>query len=165
MARRCLFTHPLPTEKKSAAEAFLEFFPVMLCCGHSSATVPDAAGEIKHLYIMSAEDEEFGQWRVRRENAPPIYFWGKELVEAKDENLNMCHMVTIFQTRGGKYVVQQNGRGDYYYSRATSVQTAAEVIDWLRESNGKFSDVATWALNKAAAKNPDFKAAWGEYVD
>lgn len=116
------------------------------------------------------------QVTVTRDGQPPIRFTGEELANASNyshqgPNQNRWTVVTIWKTKGGKYVArvvrrtQWQGESDRY--SATSAATPEEIIKWLQGDDDATSlgSVSQEAVEDAAKQDPAFAAAWVEEVE
>ena len=120
------------------------------------------------------------QQHITRDGHPPIRFVGHQIGQGEtgrdhNGNRNRWTTVTIFATKGGKFVVQTEyqtcWQGESDATSARSFETAAAVIEYLRESaaecgseEGRLTDEAQEAVQEASAANADFAAAWVENV-
>lgn len=112
---------------------------------------------------------------LRRDGQPPLRFKGALLAKADNRNhqgerQNRWTVLALYRTAGGKYVITRDHRtcwqGETDRTAADAVATAEEVIAWLRADNDGFlGAVSQELLEKAAAADPAFAAAYVEEVE
>lgn len=108
---------------------------------------------------------------ITRTGERPLRFTGILISEGtnKTPESNRWANVRIYRTKGGKVVVWVERRTQWQGERdndaAMSFTTAGEAIDWLRKEDGSFGISSQDAIERAAAKDQEFAAAWTEDVE
>lgn len=112
---------------------------------------------------------------ITRDGKPPLRFTGSRISDADNrshqgDRQNRWTVLRLHRTKGGKYVIERTHwtiwEGESNRTAAESMDTAAEVIEWLTEDNGgELGGVSQELLEKAAKQDPNFAAAYVEEVE
>ena len=113
----------------------------------------------------------------KRDGLPPIAFTGEKIASASNSIGHEVHAnrgtitVRIYRTKGGKFIAHVSRRNhpswqgeEWGSDAAASFETAAGVIDWLKEGGTELGTVSQSAVERAAEASPEFAAAWVEEV-
>jgi len=114
---------------------------------------------------------EMEKYTIKRDGLPPIAFTGALIGSGSsrsNDNWSWTN-VAIYQTRGGRFVAAVEGITCYEGGRdsysATSLPTAAEVVEWLKKDSGELGRVSQEAVEDAAENSEAFAAEWVEEVE
>ena len=111
------------------------------------------------------------EMQLTRTGKPPISFIGIKIGTGTTQRNNSTRWteVNIYTTKGGKLIASVLNRtqwqGERDFTDAKSCATASEVMDCLKDDEGKFGVASQDALESAAENNPEFAAAFIEKVD
>lgn len=111
---------------------------------------------------------------IKRDGLPPIAFTGEQIASADNAighngHANRWTTVRIYRSKGGKFIAslsrstQWQGESDRH--AAVAFESAAEIIDWLKEGESELGAVSQEAVEKAAKVAPEFAAAWVDEVE
>jgi hypothetical protein len=123
---------------------------------------------------MSTDITQFQSITVERDGFPPLKFQGFLIAKADNRTVsgpgqNRWTTVTLYRTKGGKIVAKvkhsTQWEGEHNSSNATSVATAKEAIEWLKNGEDRIGRVSQEAIERAADVDDEFKAAFVEEVD
>ena len=124
--------------------------------------------------ILAAVGPDMEKFSIKRDGLPPIAFTGEEIASASNEinsngRANRWTSVKIYRTKRGKFIATLSRftcwQGESDRHAAVSFETAAEIIDWLKEGEPELGSVSQEAVEKAAKAAPEFAAAWVEEVE
>ena len=124
--------------------------------------------------ILAAVGPDMEKFIIKRDGLPPIAFTGEKIASASNSIGHEVHAnrgtitVRIYRTKGGKFIAHISRRsqweGEWGSDAAASFETAAGVIDWLKEGGTELGTVSQSAVERAAEASPEFAAAWVEEV-
>jgi hypothetical protein len=110
------------------------------------------------------------KYNIKRDGLPPIIFTGEIIGEGNGNwNYGRKTAVTIYKTKGGKYIGQIEGftqwQGEYDSNSAKSFNSPKELIKWLEIDENKLGRLSQEAVEEASKNNPEFELEWQEVVE
>jgi hypothetical protein len=143
-------------------------------CMTATRSLP-VAGGIKSRTNMSTDTKHLESFTIPRDGLPFIHFAGISIGRGSTRVTDNVHngdrwtVVEIYRTRAGNYVVVLEQHtcwvgGQNCYT-ASSVKTAAEAVDWLKQGKEFLGPAAELAVRQATKVDESFKSWWTEEVD
>jgi hypothetical protein len=120
---------------------------------------------------MENTENTLKEFIIKRDKFPPIKFFGELICvrSSRNHNSNRWSVLALYKTKGGKYVIERTHMtiwdGERNYTEAQSFDTAAEVIEWLKDENGEVGSLSQELIESAAKDSQDFADNWIEKVD
>lgn len=114
---------------------------------------------------------------IRRTGFPPLQFKSVQSWEATSRNHKSTRWtdVRIYRTVGGRYVAEVRSltlwEGEQDFSKAQSFASAQEVIEWLKDDDGRLGRVSQEAVDRASGMSgsgeadPGFVEVFVEVVE
>ena len=108
---------------------------------------------------------------IKRDGQPPLTFKGDEIGKGttRDHNSTRWTNVTIYKTKGGKYVAYieraTQWQGECNHDEAVSRSEAIGIIQWLKQDGENLGRASQRAVENAAESDANFSAAWVERVE
>ena len=109
--------------------------------------------------------------KVTRDGQPPITFTGELLSQAdnKDHNSTRWTTITIYRTKGGKFVAKIERRTQWQGERDSTTAEVCEdfgqVIAWLTDEDGDLRPVSQEAVEAAIKLDPSLAKFWVQEID